>query len=329
MLRIRSRSLLRCPTRASGFTLIELLVVIAIIAVLIALLLPAVQQARESARRTQCRNNLKQLGLALHNYHDNFQLFPPTSTYGLPVSAFIGGAAATPRHTWVESILPFVDQGPMFTAINFNEHIHSGTNANLINAKYFAFLTCPTNPFGRSGQTTAFGNFDTMPWPTQPLHYVASGGPARPDANSPDCAVGGSFCDPVNAALWATSHAQQAMRHPGVFPVRGVSNVGIAQVPDGTSNTMMIGERNAEGLNWGGAWSFNFPGAFTQQRPNSPTRTTNPANYQQNGGFSSHHTGGLQVLLADGAVKFISDNIDFTTWNYLGNKNDRQTITIE
>ncbi|MDB5338411.1 MAG: hypothetical protein JWN70_4030, partial [Planctomycetaceae bacterium] len=96
-------------TDRSGFTLIELLVVIAIIAVLIALLLPAVQQAREAARRSQCKNNLKQLGLALHNYHDTYGVFPYAQT---PCCS--GG------HTWVEMLLPFMDQAPMYNQINFN-----------------------------------------------------------------------------------------------------------------------------------------------------------------------------------------------------------------
>src|ERR1700761_7427542 len=109
MKRIRNQSLqsVRRPA-AAGFTLIELLVVIAIIAVLIALLLPAVQQAREAARRTQCKNSLKQLGLALHNYHDSLNVFPFGSTYAS------SGPVYGPKHTWVEYILPYVDQAPLY-----------------------------------------------------------------------------------------------------------------------------------------------------------------------------------------------------------------------
>src|SRR4026208_1354378 len=93
----------------SGFTLIELLVVIAIIAILIALLLPAVQQAREAARRSQCKNNLKQLGLALHSYHDSIMRLPYSS----------GTNVANNRHVWTEFLLPYVDQAPLFKQINF------------------------------------------------------------------------------------------------------------------------------------------------------------------------------------------------------------------
>src|SRR5690606_20788824 len=115
----RGVSMSPTPTSRRGFTLIELLVVIAIIAILIALLLPAVQQAREAARRTQCKNNLKQFGLALHNYHDAFDLFP----YGHQQE--IAGATKR-RNCWFQSILPYIDQAPRYnTYASFPaEYIH-------------------------------------------------------------------------------------------------------------------------------------------------------------------------------------------------------------
>lgn len=104
------------PLRRTGFTLIELLVVIAIIAVLIALLLPAVQQAREAARRTQCRNNLKQLGLALHNYHDQHNVFPTGSA-----GSYTTGGTVDRRSSWALSLLPFVDQANFYNKFNLNQ----------------------------------------------------------------------------------------------------------------------------------------------------------------------------------------------------------------
>ena len=104
----------------AGFTLIELLVVIAIIAILIALLLPAVQQAREAARRTQCRNNLKQLGLAMHNYHDNFNLFPPQDFGGAATLCVLANTNFNFKWAWGTAILPYIDQAPLFNQLNSN-----------------------------------------------------------------------------------------------------------------------------------------------------------------------------------------------------------------
>jgi prepilin-type N-terminal cleavage/methylation domain-containing protein len=125
----------------SGFTLIELLVVIAIIAVLIALLLPAVQQAREAARRTQCRNNLKQLGLALHNYHDNYGRLPKC-VYWYSAPSYTNGIAQNPQprnFSWISMILPFIDQGPFYNSINFNAPAFN----QLINGKKLQSFTFP------------------------------------------------------------------------------------------------------------------------------------------------------------------------------------------
>src|SRR5690606_10195612 len=125
-----------------GFTLIELLVVIAIIAILVALLLPAVQQAREAARRSSCKNNLKQLGLALHNYHDTYTLFPQGQFY-------IEGGSSWHGHSGWVSLLPFLEQNAIYDQWNHNLHVYSGTNSSLRQNKLSAFQ-CPSD--------TAFGS---------------------------------------------------------------------------------------------------------------------------------------------------------------------------
>src|SRR6188768_3507660 len=116
MLRFAVESV-RPSRRKSGFTLIELLVVIAIIAILIALLLPAVQQAREAARRTQCKNHLKQMGLALHNYHDAHQVFPPGATSCIPCAAYQTDGRT--GHALYADILPYMDQAPLYNRLNW------------------------------------------------------------------------------------------------------------------------------------------------------------------------------------------------------------------
>lgn len=139
--------------KKSGFTLIELLVVIAIIAILIALLLPAVQQAREAARRTQCKNNLKQLGLALHNYHDTHNRFPPTQI----MVHYTGPNNTNPvarNHTWMSLILPYIEQSALYNSINFSAPMHDPatkifqtlSTGETIVSRQIPGLTCPSDP---------------------------------------------------------------------------------------------------------------------------------------------------------------------------------------
>ena len=174
--------------RRQGFTLIELLVVIAIIAVLVSLLLPAVQQAREAARRSQCKNNLKQIGLALHNYHDTHSTFPAgyyswvTNNGSGPAWANIDPDTwdAAPGWGWGTMLLPFLDQAPLYNQLNLNRSCWDGVNAAGVITTLPVFL-CPTasggddpfsilgsdgNPLTIAGQQPVFGR----------SHYVASHG---------------------------------------------------------------------------------------------------------------------------------------------------------
>ena len=307
------------PTRRRAFTLIELLVVIAIIAVLIALLLPAVQQAREAARRTQCKNNLKQLGLALHNYHDTSNVFPYASNYNVSVNS----------HTWVEAVLPYVEQAPLYGKINFNvpnDDAASGNQALFAN-KRFAFLSCPSNSKSDTLQVNGSTNFTNItadwPVPTQGLGYPLCAGSIFPEALPPDCPGPNTYCASEAgggaSASWNSAHTKGG---PGVFN-RGVTRNSIATVSDGTSNTLLAGERLAEGCKNGGAFGSNFPVFFTGQKINSPSRNlTNPNEYWKNCGSSSAHTGGAHFLMADGSVQFLSENIDHITFCRLGDKAD-------
>lgn len=326
--------------RRPGFTLIELLVVIAIIAILIALLLPAVQQAREAARRTQCKNNIKQLGLALHNYHDNFLVFPP----GV-ISSTTGGAPYQ-GWGWNAMILPYMDQAPLYNTINFSGTMQATAVANGPATQTIGALLCPSDV---GGAKVAF--FDIV---------ATVGGTATNYANvvarsSYPGVVGwwnnGGTPTGLNGATVPTTQ-----NYRGVFGLN--SRIGIRDMTDGTSNAIVVGERyspNAGGqttplqpvghstwLGSGGALSDNAAVAhvlgdtvaITSLGPNGATAPFTPAGYRINGnnggaaprgqtsGFGSMHTGGCHFLLGDGTVRFISENIDNGIYRNLGTIND-------
>lgn len=322
-----------------AFTLIELLVVIAIIAVLIALLLPAVQQAREAARRTQCRNQMKQIGIALHNYHDTFGRFPADATWSAPRGPWVtaGGApGAQPvgeqaRHlSWVYSILPYIDQAPLYNGINpsiqaWNQVVLGGQPIQSIQIPNFV---CPSDD-----------PFQNLPHGFAYTSYGASGG-----------------------YDWWSREDQ----HAGVFSL-GQYN-GIRSIKDGTSNTVLVGEVSVAGAELAGAPSVGGAGRLrrgnsrvfrslliaAQQHPRTmqnigvwtaPDSTTHDGStFSASGSFwwrasphawgpfyfsfrppmtewegaASAHTGGVQVLLADGAVRFISNNIHAIAYGHSG-----------
>lgn len=313
-------SLARSMRRAArGFTLVELLVVIAIIGVLVALLLPAVQAAREAARRTQCTNKLKQISLAMHNYHDTHNALPFATTYVTP---------NTSKHTWLELILPFVEQGSLYDNLNFSVGNEHADNSELHNRR-FPFISCPSNP--RVDQLYPVGKtlWAESNFPHQGLDYPLCIGTIQPDRTTPDCTSNNSFCITEADAdnVW-----NKAIRGPGVF-TRSAISCKLAEITDGLSNTFLAGERLSQECNWGGAFAINFPVAFMAQKPNSPSRTK-PATaasvdeYWRNCGFSSQHPAGLNMAICDGSVRFIPNTIDFTVWCLAGDKADAQVVDL-
>lgn len=310
-----------------AFTLIELLVVIAIIAILIALLLPAVQQAREAARRTQCKNNLKQFGLALHNYHDTFQAFPPgfTDTIGDDLETTSCGWALT------AFILPYFDQAPLYNQFNFNTTPFalktpggaSVSNQTLVATKVPGYM-CPSD--------------------TNPGTIANNAGSAGTGAGTAAIALcsymgcNGSFDGaPCKAAANPVTVDE---RNNGMFRVD--SAVKIRDMTDGTSNAIGIGEvryilnfTDSTGTATGSQRNFAFGNITTSGGANC-----NNAGYNSNGShnhlrftrkklngpmldasdlwraFHSLHVGGAQFLLGDGSVRFISENIEHTNTNY-------------
>lgn len=317
--------------RQRGFTLIELLVVIAIIAILIALLLPAVQQAREAARRTQCKNNLKQLGLAMHNYHDVNRAFPmgwvndysswsPTENGSDEVGGHFGAIDDVAQWSWSVYVMPFIDQAPLFEALNVNtvqgsQAITISASRDLMSTPFSAFR-CPSD----TGQDV---NGDRDP-------EDANGGNRLEPALSNYVACNRGPAPDSSGSVSNTVRNRKLQEDRGMF--LGDSKTRVRDVTDGTSNTIMLGER---------AWQYQAGSGFHEARASilfltrseedsdascsgtcgygDTVATTgtgiNPNNENRaRTQFNSVHTGGAQFTLADGSVRFISENVDCLSW---------------
>jgi prepilin-type N-terminal cleavage/methylation domain-containing protein len=306
-----------------GFTLIELLVVIAIIAVLIALLLPAVQQAREAARRTQCKNNLKQIGLALHNYLSTASVFPPAKIFGgeTQCQGWIRGNSLS----WRVMILPYTDQAPLYNGINFSEWIQCRTGPTIdpVRKTVIAAYLCPSDPTDRLANGLPGTNYPGM---------VADG------LNRNTSGLGGSGVASPNPPIQGSCGLNSNVNHgdnSGALAYKGRS---IAQISDGTSNTVFVGEvfrgKSLYNLCAGQDGTGNrcrswieesgWCGADTSRTPNHPLRDEVDWWDETTGGqsgsrpISSSHVGGAHTLMADGAVKFVSNNIDANVWRAVG-----------
>ena len=306
-------------SRRHGFTLIELLVVIAIIAILIALLLPAVQQAREAARRSQCKNNIKQVMLAMHNYHDTYTVLPANCyKIGIQDTAL---TTQTQRAThWTAMLLPYIDQGPLYNTLIFGQDYGWNVAPNLAaRQKIFPMLRCrsatdgaPLNNDGASSR--------------QPINYavVTSGllgcpGLGRSSENFEYLDdTGNTSTLPIQDARFDACFNQD-------------SAYGIRDITDGASNTVGLGER-----------------CVTPNNPNGPTFAIANENaedvyyqfcgslgislnivgndFQARAGYNSEHVGGVQVGMMDGAVRFLSNNIADSVRYSLATRGGNETV---
>ena len=323
-------------SRRNAFTLIELLVVIAIIAVLIALLLPAVQQAREAARRTQCKNNLKQLGLSLHNYHGSYNCFPFAQETG---NSCPGGVNFN-EWSAISQLLPYFDQANLYNLINFSTGISADSScAPDATNKVAVFqelsgLRCPSDP---QQNTSGVGGA---------TNYMVNKG---------------------NGIIWLGNTGPNAafQEQNGVMYFQ--SKVSIGHITDGSSNTAAFSERaltdsNLANVNPVSDVFFSTAQPLTQDDAitmcaavdiYSPASQfplfmgapwahgqhcylhVNGPNKRSCGFFtalratmppSSKHVGGVHVQMADGSVRFVNENIDLVTWRALGSRNGGETI---
>jgi prepilin-type N-terminal cleavage/methylation domain-containing protein/prepilin-type processing-associated H-X9-DG protein len=289
----------------SGFTLVELLVVIAIIGILIALLLPAVQAAREAARRSQCTNNLKQIGLAMHNYHDTYKVFPP---------GWIYFGNNQPEFGWAVFIMPFMEQKPLYDAMDPN--------------------TRKLRNLFKTGAAQA--DIDLLQ--TVIENYKCPSDDS-PELNSLED-FGGDFFDIATANYKGSCGSENKGKgdeNTGVL--YGNSKIKFADIKDGTSSTFLAGETNSDqsAAVWAGigkANSLNVTGVYrTAGRVNFKLNGYLPPGSTNNGkGFSSYHPGGANFLFCDGSVHFVSETIDYDTsspygtYQRLGRRNDGQPV---
>ena len=299
-----SLSLLQSPRVRRAFTLIELLVVIAIIAILIALLLPAVQQAREAARRTQCKNNMKQLALAVHNYHDVFKMFP--------IATSVGGITGTNQDVnfgwpWSMRLLPYIEQGALYNQIGV------GSMNTVPNRA--AFMTNQVDY-----RTSAAGSIEQLLTTVIPVFMC-------PSANGPNT---NKFQLHAATMMYAMNNGICTVPNPLVPSA-------IGDMSDGTSNTVLMGEKSLlEGktVGIGATWAITRPCSArinivaAQCRMNvsfdgTHNATTNcyvenganplvspPGNLVTRASVISPHVGGAHLSLCDGSVRFISENVN-------------------
>jgi prepilin-type N-terminal cleavage/methylation domain-containing protein/prepilin-type processing-associated H-X9-DG protein len=323
--------------RRQGFTLIELLVVIAIIAVLIALLLPAVQAAREAARRSQCTNNLKQLGLAMHNYHDSLSSFPIGA---MGVRSLIAGGRypdGTPvgnaRRTWLPMLLPYIEQGVVANSYNFSQifNTYLNTTAELTQ---MSVLSCPSDPNQ--------GSIENSP-PRYQHNYVVNWGNTTWQQNMTT-----TYNPTVGIYPPGTTNSVPFLGAPFTMD----KSFGIQSITDGTSNTLLMAEvkigaditggiQDHRGDIWNDDWMCAMFTAFTPPNVSFSDYLGNDCNYPyQNNppcivqvpyfiAARSYHPGGVNALMSDGHVQFFKNTIAYTTWRMLGSSQGGEVLSSD
>ncbi len=310
---------LSLPCARRAFTLIELLVVIAIIAVLIALLLPAVQAARESARRAQCLNNLKQIGLALHNYHSTYDTFPPgyiSVTRGnQPTGQDIG-----PGWGWGAMILGNLEQTSIANSLNFSL-LTSAPGSQTVRQTSLSVFLCPSNSGGTGPLSIKDSSGNILVGDLAPGQYIGVAGQWEPE----------EFPAPNNGVFYRNSR------------------IGLREITDGSSTTLMAGERSQNVAN--ATWSGMIPFGQACNNPNWPVQDceasnvlilghTGPSpdepwidvpNYQKAGAddFHSLHSGGCNFLFGDGSIRFVKETINPQVFSYLSTRAGAELVSSD
>ena len=276
-----------------GFTLIELLVVIAIIAILIALLLPAVQQAREAARRTTCKNNLMQIGLALHNYEMMYEMLPPgTVATGGPIKHEPKGYHVS----WIVQSLPFMDQGVTFEHFDFSVGVYDDKNEEVRSVQLTA-LTCPSDG----------GNFSDQTWRNSSYAACHNDAEAPIDVDN-------------NGVMYLNSSIRYEQISDGSTNTIFVGEKTIREDSLGWASGTRATLRNVGSLNSGTGDRFRRGHAAADAGEDGPNEV---------GGFSSFHQGGANFTFGDGHVRFLAERINADLLKQLGHRSDGKLILEE
>lgn len=348
-----ARLLLRRNRGQNGFTLVELLVVIAIIGILVALLLPAVQAARESARRSECQNHLKQLGIATQNYYSTHNQFPPNSYWSVGTSTNCGDPVETKKSdrkgSCLAKLLPFLEESSLFGRLDFNGDVQGAFEpADPADASHDAMVDtlrstsikvfrCPSDvsPLlsadpkqvnGKNVAAHATTNYITSQGAQKTFTYNGS-------CNSP---AGNYFNDGDDLTICVI----RARDTSGIF-ARSQWAANISQIPDGTSHTIALGEVlpdcNYELVRFGWWDSQSFYGNTSVPINYDSCRATVPPypypqscatffNWNTSAGFKSKHPNGAQFVFADASVHFLSEDIDYVNYQRLGSRRDGEAL---
>ena len=322
-----------------GFTLVELLVVIAIIGVLVALLLPAVQSAREAARRTKCQNNMKQIGLALHNYHDTIKVFPPGNLVFFTPDAngcYAGQSAQLPGPPWTVLVLPYVEQTALYSSLDFSVRFNAYSNLGAQSANTqkceipIAAFRCPSYnkpPHGWVYTATVVPANGRYPPLVNNYYACMGGGPIMTGVTTTEEA-----CYRTNVAGGSITQFKN-----GLMGVN--SRFGLQHCTDGSSNVVLAGESCYQGMELVRGWFNGYYGSGfaanmcgTAGKPNggkwhyvsltNATSNQNLHNAINTIYFGGEHPGGCQFVMADGSTQFFNENINLAIYQRLGAMDD-------